>query len=98
MTFYSLQMIGLYRDPTGIKIFDNRHSSPNYDENDVVALRRDVQQLRVSLHFAQVCPLDKECSTSCPECEHGYVPILQSYRDFGSRTLTVTIQKAFLMK
>lgn len=47
-------MIGLYKDPTGINVFDNRYSSPNYDENDIVALRRDVQQLRVTLHFAQV--------------------------------------------
>ena len=52
----SLQMIGLYKDPTGINVFDKRYGSPNYDENDVVALRRDVQQLRVTLHFAQVSP------------------------------------------
>ena len=50
-------MIGLYKDPTGENVFQNQnHAATTFtlEDNNVKALRRDVQQLRVSLHLAQV--------------------------------------------
>ena len=47
-------MVGLYRDPTGEDVFQDQATALGYNENSVMALRRDVQQLRVSLHLAQV--------------------------------------------
>lgn len=46
-------MVGLYRDPTGENVFQNVGAIVT-NENDLVALRRDVEQLRVSLHLAKV--------------------------------------------
>lgn len=49
----TVQMIGLYRDPTGENVFQNVGATVT-NENDLIALRRDVEQLRVSLHLAKV--------------------------------------------
>ena len=49
-----LQMVGLYKDPTGENVFRDKPNSLGQEESNVMALRRDMQQLRVSLHLAQV--------------------------------------------
>ena len=49
-----LQMVGLYKDPSGENVFQDKANTFAQEESNVMALRRDVQQLRVSLHLAQV--------------------------------------------
>ena len=45
-------MVGLYKDPTGENVFQD--NTLVQEENNVMAMRRDMQQLRVSLHLAKV--------------------------------------------
>ena len=49
-------MFGLYKDPTGENVFQQNHATCTLalEDDNVRAMRRDVQQLRVSLHLAQV--------------------------------------------
>ena len=59
--FYILQMVGLYKDPSGENVFQGKGHTLAQEESNVMSLRRDVQQLRVSLHLAQVLLVSENC-------------------------------------
>ena len=47
-------MVGLYKDPSGENVFQGNGNTIAQEESNVMTLRRDEQQMRVSLHLAQV--------------------------------------------